>query len=447
MPTIKFVDLFAGCGGLSLGFLQAGLSGVFAIERDEMAFRTLSTNLINTTRSEGSFEWPLWLSKKAWDIEDLLSQHRSELEELSGIVDVLCGGPPCQGFSFAGRRVEDDPRNQMFSKYVEVVSAIRPKVLILENVPGMKVAHSDGKPLVHSTQINIKARQSYYDKLVDSLDAIGYDVSAKLVNSSQFGVPQRRSRLIVIGSRKDLEIGKGGKCDRVFDLLEESRLKVLAELGITSEVSADEAISDLEISFGRLEPYLGASSRKGYLQQSYAGPRSNYQQLMHFGFVGQMNSMRLARHRPDVAARFKRIISECEKGTPMNQSNREKFGIKKQRIHPMSPSQPAPTITTLPDDILHYSEPRILTVRESARLQSFPDWFRFEGKYTTGGHRRKSECPRYTQVGNAVPPLLARIIGVTVRRLIEECGHLGSDRQMTVMETKLSDKIQTSSKQ
>lgn len=91
----------------------------------------------------------------------------------------------------------------------------------------------------------------------------------------------------------------------------------------------------------------------------------------------------------------------------------------------MARKQPAPTLTTLPDDILHYSDPRILTVRECARLQSFPDWFTFHGKYTTGGELRKVECPRYTQVGNAVPPLLARAVGAGVLRywrLLEKKG-------------------------
>ena len=86
----------------------------------------------------------------------------------------------------------------------------------------------------------------------------------------------------------------------------------------------------------------------------------------------------------------------------------------------MSDASPAPTITTLPDDVLHYSEPRILTVRESARLQSFPDWFQFKGKYTTGGDRRTKECPRYTQVGNAVPPYLARAIGSALGKALAE---------------------------
>ena len=102
----------------------------------------------------------------------------------------------------------------------------------------------------------------------------------------------------------------------------------------------------------------------------------------------------------------------------MNDANREQYGTKKHRVFPMDAWSPAPTITTLPDDVLHYSEPRILTVRESARLQSFPDWFHFRGKFTTGGDRRTKECPRYTQVGNAVPPLLARAIGLMIRAVL-----------------------------
>ena len=103
----------------------------------------------------------------------------------------------------------------------------------------------------------------------------------------------------------------------------------------------------------------------------------------------------------------------------MNDATREQYGTKKRRICLMDPWEPAPTITTLPDDVLHYSEPRILTVRESARLQSFPDWFQFRGKFTTGGSRRTKECPRYTQVGNAVPPLLARAIGLAIKAVLD----------------------------
>ena len=133
-----------------------------------------------------------------------------------------------------------------------------------------------------------------------------------------------------------------------------------------------------------------------------------------------MDSMRLARHGEEVRNRFKKIIKECTPGVRMNEESRAKFGLKKHRIYPMSAWEPAPTITTLPDDVLHYSEPRILTVRESARLQSFPDWFRFRGKFTTGGAMRTKECPRYTQVGNAVPPLLAEAVGLAVVATLAE---------------------------
>lgn len=124
-----------------------------------------------------------------------------------------------------------------------------------------------------------------------------------------------------------------------------------------------------------------------------------------------MDSMRLARHSPEVVKRFRQIILTCPQGVRMNDADRSRFGLLKHRVYPMDSRKPAPTVTTLPDDVVHYSDPRILTVRESARIQSFPDWFKFRGKYTTGGSRRTKECPRYTQVGNAVAPLLARAIG------------------------------------
>lgn len=419
MAKHTFADLFSGCGGFSLGLMQAGMQGVFAVERDAMAFETFAWNLLSPAGRQGSFAWPDWLEAKPWDIEALLIKHRLDLKaELRGKVDVLAGGPPCQGFSFAGRRHEDDPRNLLFQKYVEVVSAIRPKVLVLENVPGMKVVHRSNVVRLTPGTANVP-RRSFYDKLVESLASVGYSVAGKLVDASEFGVPQRRTRLIVVGMQKELAEQLGG-VSHVFDVLEKVRRLRLKELGTRGKVSARAAISDLEVGSRPLRPCSDPALRGSFSEVTYSGPRTAYQKLMHAGYDEAMDSMRLANHRDDVRERFFRIITECAQGVRMDDASRRRFGLRKHRIYPMAAYDPAPTVTTLPDDILHYCEPRILTVREYARLQSFPDWFHFKGKYTTGGKRRTSECPRYTQVGNAVPPLLAQTLGLAISKVIEE---------------------------
>lgn len=421
MKSYSFADLFAGCGGLSLGLSQAGLAGKFAIERDPMAFETFTANFIENPASKYSFEWPEWLEKKAWDIEHLLTSHKRDLIELRGKIDVLAGGPPCQGFSFAGRRVEDDPRNRLFEKYVEMVDALHPQALVLENVPGMKVAHARRNVVnLPTSRKPVEKQKSFYDKLVDSLAVAGYEVEAMLVDSSRFGVPQRRSRLIAVGVRRDLCEWVDGGLARMFVLLEEARIKQLKELGLPEAVSAAHALSDLELAGKEMVNCTDPESSRGFKEAKYTGPRTTYQRLMHDGHDGHMDSMRVARHRDDVQERFGRILAECRRGVRMDDASRKTYGLKKHRIYPMAQDVPAPTVTTLPDDILHYSEPRILTVRECARLQSFPDWFAFKGKFTTGGERRTKECPRYTQVGNAVPPLLARAIGTALHSLLEE---------------------------
>jgi DNA (cytosine-5)-methyltransferase 1 len=309
---------------------------------------------------------------------------------------------------------------------VEVVEALRPKALILENVPGMQVAHSRGN--VFSLPVpGVPKRKSFFDRLVESLTAAGYEVKWDRFDSSRFGVPQKRSRLIAIGIRKDLSEWIGNNSNRVFELLEVARKEQLEQFGLAGEISARSALSDLETKDhnGQDREKIDCTdpeSSRGFRELRYVSPvePTPYQKLMRDGHNGEMNSMRLARHQAHIEQRFARIIEECEQGVRMNDEDRKRYGLKKHRIYPMDGTKPAPTVTTLPDDILHYSEPRILTVRESARLQSFPDWFKFEGKFTTGGDRRTKECPRYTQVGNAVPPYLGRAIGVAVCKLLNE---------------------------
>lgn len=420
MSSNYFIDLFSGCGGLSLGLTQAGMCGLFAVERDPIAFSTFSDNFLSDRKVPiQKFKWPKWLEKKAWGIDDLLATHLKDLAGLVNSVDVLAGGPPCQGFSFSGKRDGNDPRNQLFKRYVRVVAAVMPKFVVLENVPGMRVAHI---PKGKTGVISIRTKESYFEKLKKELEALGYQVSGKIVDAADFGVPQRRSRLIVIGARSDQAALLAEGVDSIFDYIESARVDQIKKYKLSLPVTAKDAISDLRSDLNVLQPCNDPFSKSGYVEASYHGPDSRYQKLMRKDVHSmKMNSMRMAKHSAEVASRFAKILKECRQGVLMDKADRARFGLRKYRIFLMGATEPAPTITTLPDDILHYAEARILTVRESARIQSFPDWFHFTGKFTTGGKARKNECPRYTQVGNAVPPLLGRAIGLALSAVLADC--------------------------
>ncbi len=179
-------------------------------------------------------------------------------------------------------------------------------------------------------------------------------------------------------------------------------------LPVDRPVSVKEAISDLETSDGTIQ---SVDSPK-FMQGIYSPPTTHYRRLMRGEpQKSPPDSHRLANHRPETVARFGEILATCRRGVQLNQTDRERFGLKKHCTVPLDLDQPSPTLTTLPDDVIHYSEPRILTVRKYARLQSIPDWFQFRGVYTTGGDRRVWECPRYTQAGNAFPPFVGEVIG------------------------------------
>ncbi len=414
LPT--FIDLFAGCGGLSLGMVMAGWKGVFALEKAEDAFKTFEANFLNGG-PQTSFIWPEWLERRAHSIEDVLSEHHANIRRLSGLIDVVAGGPPCQGFSFAGRRDKNDPRNKLFEQYVQFVSDVKPKAIILENVNGMQIAHGAlerGK----CARPGPKAK-SYYQKLVKALDEIDYVAEGWIINAVDHCVPQHRPRLVVIGLRRSIERRLKGGISSALEYIRASGIQQRDELGFPERLSSQDAISDLEIRGRPLLECMDPASRKGFFVPTYDGPTSRYQMWANEG-VGNdsMDSMRLVRHRELVLEKFETILRECRKGVSVSEVDRARLGMLKHRTVPMAPDKSAPTVTTLPDDILHYSEPRILSVRECARLQSFPDWFRFLGKYTTGGMRRKKDCPRYTQVGNAVPPLFARSVGMAVQRIL-----------------------------
>ena len=437
-PKPTFIDLFAGCGGLSLGLMNAGWQGVFAIEKDADAFKTLRHNLVENRvdnrrlkQPRPKFDWPDWLEQKEHAIERLLSRHKGDLENLQGTIDLVAGGPPCQGFSFIGRRKANDPRNKLFKKYLEFVEIIKPKLILIENVKGIAVPHGKSKS---------SKSESYADRIKSQLEKLGYNVAGgqKIIRACDFGVPQFRPRHFTIGILKDAGI----EASEFFERLDKGKDSFLRKKDLEPGklVTVADAISDL-CDDG--DPELDSENDKfrgTFYQIKFDKKKSKtkYQELMRDGFDHPPNSLRLANHRPETVKKFELIQTECTRGTSLSNKVLKQLAEKhptferkrdgkmmdykwgKKILTVLSKDQPSHTITTLPDDLLHYGQPRILTVRECARLQSFPDWFAFQGKYTTGGARRTQECPRYTQVGNAVAPLLAEVIGYTLKDILFE---------------------------
>jgi DNA (cytosine-5)-methyltransferase 1 len=392
---LTHIDLFAGCGGISLGLYNAGWKGVFALEKSPMAFQTLKHNLIDKVPH---FDWPFWLPVSEHDIMEVLQSYRNELHALSGQVDLVVGGPPCQGFSFAGQRNEKDERNNLANSYVEFVSLVQPQAILFENVRGFTVGFGKGSTF---------ECEAYSKRVSRDLQALGYRTKDEIVDFSEFGIPQARKRYLLAGF-----LSKNP--DRFFEILHETKSSFLEAKGLGARVTLGEALSDLERSNGEIP----SDECKAFKQGIYGSPVGPYQELMRKGGGRLPNSHRFANHRKKTIERLEYIQTNCPKGKQIEKSIRTKLGLKKNVIIPLDNADQCPTLTTLPDDYIHYSEPRILTVRECARIQSFPDWFEFKSSYTTGGFRRKNEAPRYTQVGNAVPPLFAELAGNVLGELI-----------------------------
>ena len=409
--SFTFIDLFAGCGGLSLGLIQAGGRGLLAVEKTASAFETLYSNLGNPAGPFSGFDWTPLIPAKAMTTNELLSTYGNQLIKLSTKVDVVAGGPPCQGFSIYGRRNKDDARNRLYLEYLKVVEKLSPKIVLLENVTGIDMPF-----LTANEQDNKQSKNTVADRIVSKLKTLGYKTTAFSLCSSDFGVPQKRKRFFVVAAKTKADI------TTLFSTsyIEALRIEFLKTLSLapTQKVSVSDAISDLEIKGKKLKVCIDMPNRD---EIAYAGPITAYQRLMHKGLPDftPPNSMRLAKHTSKVVTKFQLIQQMGIPGRNIDNAMKAQLKTVKQRIHLLDPKMPSPTVTTLPDDLVHYSEPRILTVRELARLQTFPDWFGFAGPYTTGGARRSKECPRFTQVGNAVPVLLAQFMGRYVSAILE----------------------------
>ena len=422
--TAQFIDLFSGCGGLSLGLMNAGWQGIFAVEKSPDAFKTLKHNLVDKgdhNIKKPRFRWPADLDIQPYEIKDFIRKHKQLLHKLQCKVQLVAGGPPCQGFSFAGRRTGNDPRNDLFKYHLRIVDIVKPELVLMENVQGIEIVFGGGKKRTKRQQG--RPRKSYANRIKDMLEKHDYAVQQHIIKASRFGVPQLRPRYFTLGIRNDLLYHR--QVPDFDKIMNKIRPSFLNKRGLSkhSPVTVSQAISDLKTRGKLMVECKDSETPPGFQEIAYDGPRTHYQRIMHGDLNGKrLNSMRLVNHRRDTIQRFQMILDTCRKGVGLSGADRERLAIRKTAITPLAPNKPSHTLTTLPDDLLHYAEPSRHTVRENARLQSFPDWFEFRGNYTTGGDRRTNECPRYTQVGNAVPPLLAEAIGEALFSIQKEIG-------------------------
>jgi DNA (cytosine-5)-methyltransferase 1 len=330
------IDLFCGAGGLSLGFMQAGANILAGIDNDAEALLTFKKNLPQAQTIN-------------YDLGCISPNLVSDLEH----VDLMLGGPPCQGFSIAGKRDVSDPRNQLTKSYLKLVSQISPKAVVIENVPNI-LSMGNGE---------------FASNIIHGLEKLGFRVEVLKLNAAEFGVPQNRKRVFFIAHNKKYSI-----------------LKTLEEKKTTSPITTKEALSDLPL----LTDNLG-SEKMPYSNM----PQNEYQILMRNDSEWIFNHQAVD-HKP----KTKMIIGMVPDGgnyknLPIEYQSTRKVNIAWTR---MNSKRPCFTIDAGHNHHFHYEANRVPTVRECARLQSFPDIFVFQGKRTS----------QYRQVGNAVPPLLAK---------------------------------------
>ena len=413
------IDLFAGCGGLSLGFHYAGWHGVFAVEKDPMAFETLSKNLLNTGSSYQHFnDWPVWVPKKNMTIEDLTEnpEVRDKLESVRGKISLIVGGPPCQGFSVGGARNGEDSRNVLAFKMLDLVSVIQPPFVVIENVEVMAREFKSRPSLVEGSMVSA---------LVRRLDDMGYQSGYQLARAKDFCVPQDRRRIFIIGIKKELA-GVFGKTSLFETDLGEifgtylNRAASLQrdELGFAKQefISIYEAIHDL--AGNRLVPCPDSPK---FMSAKYETAKTRYAKMMRRGIKdGEIpNSHRFSIHGQKVLALYHAAHAAGKKGRLSKEFLLENDTRTDKKVL-LDPDGLSSTLTTHPDESIHYLYPRNISLREMARIQSFPDDFHFFGRYTLNGPRRKLDVARCAQIGNAVPPLLGRGLALALDLLTKK---------------------------
>lgn len=367
------IDLFSGCGGLSLGFKMAGFSSILASDIDENCEKTFCRNFPNVP----------FIRK------DITEITKEEIDKIIGgkTPDIIIGGPPCQGFSLANKnrnKIKDDPRNKLFYHFVKFIKWYSPKAFVMENVKGL-LSMQKGKVI---------------DTIIDEFTTAGagYNVRKQILCAKDYGVPQSRERVIIIGIRKDLAITP------------------TFPKPISGEITVDMAISDL--------PQI--QSGEGSETMPYTiDPQNEYQKMMRNGCTILRNHVAM-KHTKRLIERFAAIQpgqslvdvwethGAVKRGAP-GEKSQIKFSQNNQRVFG---NKPAPTIAaSFQSNFIHPHLDRNFTAREGARLQSFPDSFIFEGMRTKMSWEKG--LSQYQQIGNAVPVLLAYEIAKNLRNQLQ----------------------------
>ncbi|MGN0693109.1 MAG: DNA cytosine methyltransferase [Oscillospiraceae bacterium] len=373
--SLKMIDLFCGAGGLSLGFAQEGFVTALANDIEPCCVDTYAHNHPEIHRSR------IILG----DVKQLVRDIDKLLPDKD--IDIIVGGPPCQGFSMANRqRLIDDPRNHLYKSYVEAVQKVAPPFFVMENVKGML---------------------SVAKQVIEDFEAIGYKVSARVLNAKDFGVPQNRERLIYIGNR----IGMDN--DKIFDEIAASASSMEphalsdALYGLqplkasrtknSTEIAADGSGARIARGLSLTNPYIDLINR-GRKIDVVCNHKARYNNDRDIEIYGRL--------RPGDRSDDPKIADI------MPYANRS--DIFKDKYFKLEPDKVCKTITAhMKFDCnmyIHPSQSRGLTPREAARVQSFPDDYYFRGAYTK----------TYMQIGNSVPPLLGRAIAAVLKKYIDK---------------------------
>lgn len=431
------VDLFCGAGGMSEGIIRAGFHILFSNDINEQVMKTYTHRheQLGLIHGKNTFSY-------CGDIRnitgDFVCDSIASLEDFMGQdfknkIDVIFGGPPCQGFSRAGlRKGSDDPRNFLFKEYVRVISELRPNYVVMENVEGIL----DTKLLGF---VGLSGKKYNDDECLTTnllkleLDLIGYDIlEPKILNASDYGVPQNRRRVIFIAYKKGLS-----KPNYPEPLTKENKVSILDAIGdlLRSKKNRE--------SYNQTRTQYQLESIKGRTGINSNGVIHNNELSVHSKIISErfslyeqgekasevkkrikVNGINLSRKKALVEYLSKELdISASDVVSLYKKKNIDKKYIdllltKKNMRTRLEANSQSLTVMTIADDYIHPIENRTFTVREMARLQSFDDSFVFLGKRTTGGLRRRVEVPQYSQVGNAVPPLLSYAIAKEIMRTL-----------------------------